>query len=778
LDFVGRVAERDAIWQSLREVHETSEPRVLVVRGEAGCGKSALVEWMARRAQEVGQAIVLEARHSPLGSPVDGLYDMLAGHLQTRGLAREAVQARILRWVKEALPPGESLSIDAPALAAAMTDHDDEGVPVRFGSAQERYAALASLLRLRSMERPLLLWLDDVQWGSDALAFVQYLVEHEAGLPVLCLLTVREEALAERPVESEQLQDLLDQKGALEVAIGPLGEDDQRDLIRQLLPLDDDLVERLIERTAGNPLFAVELVGSWVERGLLVPRHQGYCTRAGAATPLPDTLHQVWLARIERLLGLFGDEAEQTRVALELAASLGSFVSHVEWEMACALTGIGHPKDLLSKMVDFRLARTDERGFSFVHEMLRESVERMAGEAGRWVGHHHICLTVLQDLYSERDQAAMERRAKHLLEIGRYEEATPLLLAAAKRRWMDVEPHVANGLLSSAEGALKKSRVAARHHWLELWTRSAFVNLQRGNWVATLNHVERIEQEATSSDGVKYLGYASLIRGGHAVMAGRIDEAAPLYRRSRDFFRTAGDNHGEGRATSAIGQIVLWQGRPSEAIACYEKALGVPEDDPFWASYDLNGLAQALIAGGDFDRAEQAVSRSLELARESGSRSATNRGLATLADICRHNGDFAQAIIHYQEHQRFMSPNSTLYLVLNICCNLAMLGQGRFEERRPIILSLTDELQARGYGLYLPILHLMALCCAGAAQDWTAWTRHLTDARQVIEELSVIERDIAWTAALAAKIAREGGRPEMALEVEAIAVEQREKLAR
>jgi hypothetical protein len=76
--FVDRGAECDHIWQALQQVEQTGEPRVVVVAGGSGAGKSRLVDWMTTRAHELGAANILRAVHTSGGhGPGEGLPGMV-----------------------------------------------------------------------------------------------------------------------------------------------------------------------------------------------------------------------------------------------------------------------------------------------------------------------------------------------------------------------------------------------------------------------------------------------------------------------------------------------------------------------------------------------------------------------------------------------------------------------------------------------------------------------------------------------------------------------------
>ena len=239
-----------------------------------------------------------------------------------------------------------------------------------------------------------MLWLDDAQWGADALGFADYLLEtqehHE--LPILIVLTVRDDALEQRESERAIYFDLVERDDARTLAVEPLDRGESRTLIGELLGLESRLAAEVAARVGGNPLFAVQLIGDWVQRGLLVPGPHGFDLRAGQSAELPDDIHALWSARIDQVLAEAG---ESSSVSLELAAILGGEVELGEWQAVCELTGAQANEALVDALLSRRLAVGGVDRWSFTHAMLRESVERRAFEGGRLEDHHRTCAMVL-----------------------------------------------------------------------------------------------------------------------------------------------------------------------------------------------------------------------------------------------------------------------------------------------------------------------------------------------------------------------------------------------
>ena len=248
------------------------QSRVLVLRGEAGVGKTALLEYLQRRASgcRIARAAGVE---SEMELPFAGLHQLCAPMLHRLGRL-----------------PGPQ----GDALGAAFG--------LRDGDAPDRFLvglAVLSLLSDVAEEHPLICVLDDAQWldraSAQAFAFVTRRLMAES---VAVVFAVR---------ESSNDQDLT---GLPELQIHGLADRDARALLESVLagPLDERVRDRFVAETRGNPLALVEL-----PRGLTPAQLAGGFALPGAI-PLSGRIEASFQRRLDAL-------PADTRRLLQLAAA-------------------------------------------------------------------------------------------------------------------------------------------------------------------------------------------------------------------------------------------------------------------------------------------------------------------------------------------------------------------------------------------------------------------------------------------------------------------------
>lgn len=225
---VGRTAERSEI-EGLLDATRQGRGGALVLRGEAGVGKTTLLEYAAKAAVDFRVVSALGVEFEAQ-IPFAALHELL----------------RPLIGFLEALPKSQS-----NALSAALALEQIKRIN-RFSV----YAATLGLLASAAAEQPTLCVLDDAQWfdqaSAEALLFTARRIEHD---PIAMLFAVRDPAPAAFAAA-----------GVSELRVGGLTAQEARALVARIAPsLRPSAVDRVVETARGNPLALLAFTSSGVE---------------------------------------------------------------------------------------------------------------------------------------------------------------------------------------------------------------------------------------------------------------------------------------------------------------------------------------------------------------------------------------------------------------------------------------------------------------------------------------------------------------------------------
>ncbi len=792
IPMVDREPSRTLVWDTLRQVHDTRRARLLVVQGPFGCGKSRLCEWMCQRAHELGCAEYFRATHSPTKGPLDGLGPMLARFFRCAGQRPADIAQSVYQKLRHFDSGGQMAAYLARAIATviappssdapARRDDPNDWTGVDFSSPEERYAAVARVLRVIARRRAVMVWLDDVQFSADTLDFAHYLLEHgqDGDFPVLVIVTVRPDLASEHAHLAQRLDEVLAHQGAQSLELGPLAADDHRQLVRTMLALDDALSSEVARRTQGNPLFAIQLVGDWVDRGLLEVGRRGFVLGDGAQAAVPDDIYAMWHQRIDSLLEHFEPRRrEEVQRALELAAVLGLDVATREWRTLCEMDGIEPPDGLIDALCALRLAYTAADGWSFAHGMLAESLHRASREAGRWQRDHRLCARMLAETYAEGARGVNERRAMHLIAAGEQEGALAPLLAAAREALRAGDYDLALRLLDEHEAVSGRVKLSPKDRRVaENQCVRARVIIERGSEDDALSIAQWVELVAREQGWPTLHCEALLIRATALRRHGKLRESLQLNREASQVV-SPDDAASCGRVWASEGFTHTRLGEHAEAMACFERAIAAATraGDARLTQRCLVNLVFINIQQGQWDEARRSVERTQELLAGARTPAVEAHCWNARGEIARFHGRWKEARLNYRRAAGIWGSIGHLNAYV-ARCNLAMveLADARFSDARAALSEVRPAYAGHGYEVGLPLVDLGLTACAAASGDWAAFDEHLARAQRLLDKTGRIDRELAWLADLAGDVTSRQGASTRALVLYDVAIAQWRRL--
>lgn len=346
--FVGRFQDRRLLSGLVAATAAGGHGRLVVLRGEAGIGKSRLLEETAAEAERQGfalhKAYVLDFGAGKGQEAVPALVRSLLG--LAAGSDEEAHRATVERAARDKLVETAELApledlLDLPSEGERRLIYEAMDNATRLARKQ---AVIGALIRRLAARRPLCLAIEDLHWADPTtLGYVAAAAEATAEAPALLLVTTRPEGdpfdRARRARLTEAEVSTLD--------LAPLRAEEAAELAAAIMAPGDARVAACIERAQGNPLFLEQLL-----------RH----TAGSAADGVPTSVQSVVLGRMDRL-------APEDKAALQAAAVLGQ-----RFAPQALAHLLDRPQVDGARLIEARMLKPDGADLAFVHALIRDGV--------------------------------------------------------------------------------------------------------------------------------------------------------------------------------------------------------------------------------------------------------------------------------------------------------------------------------------------------------------------------------------------------------------------
>ncbi|MEO8437606.1 MAG: AAA family ATPase [Chloroflexota bacterium] len=652
---IGRAAELDRLAGANARA-AAGESRTVIVAGEAGIGKTRLVEAFAARVISgggrvlVGGSLALGSGGLPYAPFVEAfralLRDVDPGALPALLGPNRGELARLMPEVR---PRPDRPASDAVGAEGTAFANDDRFAQVRL------FELVLGLIDRLARMAPLVLVVEDLQWADpstrDLLAF---LVRNLRGERILVVVTIRSDEIDPRSPFMTYLAELERADRVDRLDLDRLDRDEVAALLAQTTGrrVDPGLVDRVWRRTGGNPFYAEQVAA------MLDGRDDG---------ELPARLRDIVIARLATL-----SEAAQEVVRVASAAG-----RRVDDDLVAAVAGLSAPavRRGLHELVDRRVliasgGRSDPH-YTFSHALLQEAVhaDLFPGERARLHGAYALTLearsadrtagrpavgpapsaselafhwdaagddgralpvTVEAAQAAERAYAFPEAHARYLraLELwdrvaGRHAAAPAidridLLVRAAETAVMSGEYTTAIELgrqaIASVDADADPDRVGAlqeRQRWY-LWEAGDRVAAE----AAVAEALRLVPARPPSEARARILGQ----QAGLLMTGGRFAESIPVAEEALDMARAVGSPSNEAFALGILGWDLALTGRVDDGLERVRAGLAIADDlgGPEGIALGATNLAVLLDRVGRTDEALQVATDGWERARAIG----------------------------------------------------------------------------------------------------------------------------------------------------------------
>lgn len=711
--FIGRQEELHRLDAMLANI-ASSGLRVALLTGEVGIGKSRLwQEWSARLGG--GLAIVtancLQATQTHPLAPIVAMLrrDPLADRLRLESSGISPV------WLAE-------LSRLMPELRQY---HADLPMPIALQPAEERMRLYEAITQaMLACERPmLLLIIDDLHWADQAtLDWLAYFVDHARQHSIMLVAAFRpDEAPA---AETYLLADWHRQGLAERISLGPLGLEDTRRLLGDI-GADVNRSEELLERSAGNPYFLIELSQ--------VP--------SGSA---PASLRQLLLARLTQL----------PPNAAKLLGAASVIDAGIEFDVLEAVAGLSTEETLetVELLLGHGLLQEEGSQLRFVHSFVAELLREELSVARRRLLHRRTA-QVLEQVKADHLPRIAGELAEHYAEAGDPLRAADFAEMAADRALEWAAPDEAVGwfqkamawapnlsrlmglgealraqgdnvaaqelLLRAVEGYERKGDKEAMARACLALAASYMISGQREK---VISWASRVLEDLDDQLDTRHLAYAHFWKGA-GLLSSSPQFAGAEFHLNRATQLSARPDLTEISLQSRfeLGNLLSMRGRLPEAIDCFAAVANDARlaNIPVQQTLALNNQAynehligdldaarkhmdaalqlddqyaflhmrqflystsgEIALASGEFDQAEQWLNRSIEEASAVGNVVQIANATARLGQLAQLRGDLDTALVLIQEARRKLAGESDRFLQAKMALWQSDLHQARGE---------------------------------------------------------------------------------------------------
>src|SRR5512132_1259065 len=442
---VGREREAEQVGKALDVAIESRACARVLITGDAGVGKSRLVEHVCEAAAE--RALVIRGRCLSYGNGIT-FWPLVEALREASGVVETDDRAAARAKVAGLLGEGKEEVFERLASAVGLSDQQFP-LPEVFWAARK-------LVETLSCRRPLVLVFEDLHWAEPALLdLIDHIVETAEDAPALLLCVARPEVLEKRPAW-EQVERL---------ALAPLSGAESAQVIDNLLG-DGEIAEearvRIVEAADGNPLFVEQLLSMMIDEGLLLLEDGVWRTDELPEGWVPPTIQALLTARLDAL------EREQ-RAVIDPASVIGHFFQQAAVQELVEEFVRDQVAPRLDELTRKQFVRSEsDSHYRFDHILIRDSVYDGLLKRARATLHERFVQwadRVNGDRATEFEEISgyhLEHAYRYLIELGVADahaielgaEASRRLASAGRRAFVRGDMNAAANLLLRATSPL------------------------------------------------------------------------------------------------------------------------------------------------------------------------------------------------------------------------------------------------------------------------------------------------------------------------------------
>jgi len=645
---------------------------ILFVSGEAGIGKTRLVQELVSYAQDMG-VLFIQGRclYREGADPYLPFLDALRESSSKMAKMEEGDENLPLGISSDDRERDREL---APMGLVVMESGGDERTSGRddgrelnvteqlrridIGRERDRmYETISSMIVGIAKKRPLLFFLDDLHWADNAtLQLLGYVVRNIRDARVLMVAAYRSEELVGLDGKPHPLTDAMqriNREGISEtIQLKRLGLRETRHMLSLMFNRTDfpeGFIEMIFKQTEGNPYFVEEVVKSLVDQGIINPQDAQWHQKVDmTAVTMPSSVKTVITERIARL----DPGAIKT---LENASVIGQ---EFTFEI---LKGISEMKEeelveALEKLMNAKLIFEDMSGeaekYRFTHTMLREVVyENLSRTRRRML--HRKAATTMETVYKNKLGDMTYGLAYHFSNAGDLPKSAKYFSEAGHKALKSFAIDEAMKYYRSALDALEKLESSMDNLKLEEEVLVSLGNAHYtvGEWDSALEEFKEAIKLSGETKNESILALSHIKMGEIGEKRSDWTLATENFNKALETYTRLDDPRGIANVNRAMGKMYWRTGDYQRALEVGSRGLALFEKvgDKYFTAMALIDLGNVYNDMGEFSKSHEHYVRGLELAKVVKDPLEIARGYNNLGDIEMKQGRYDEAIALFEQ---------------------------------------------------------------------------------------------------------------------------------
>ena len=568
--FVGRERELALLLDRWRVAIEgKGQGQVTLLAGEAGIGKSRILAALRER---IGDEPHVRVRYQCSPHHVNDAFYPITSHIWHAAsfVSGEPAAARLDKLEAMVARSGLEPTEIAPFLAALLSIRGEGRYPkleMAPNDQKERtIAALIALFEGLTKDAPVLALLEDAHWiDPTSLDVFSRLVDRLPGLRALLVITFRSEFTApwvgRAHVGSLKLS-RFGRRQALAIVNGVAG--------GKALPIE--VLDEIVAKTDGVPLFVEELTKTVIESGLLREESGAYVfDRALTPLAIPSTLQDSLMARLDRLAAVKEIAQIGAAIGREFSYPLLEVVSPIHGPALQAALG-----ELMAAELIHARGAPPEATYIFKHALVQDTAHASLLRGRRQRIHADIA-RALEERFPDQIEAAPAIVARHYMEAGLHERAAHYWLrgaevALARSAYAEADRYADEGLAQMPRLMDGSGRDSLRLA-LQIAHANALLALKghtAGETLSALTEAKRLLDAGIGTDLQRFSVLYGLCAANY--FGARVDAAHALARQMVEVADRQDDTIYRLVGYRLLGTVYVYMGRNREALETLQKA--------------------------------------------------------------------------------------------------------------------------------------------------------------------------------------------------------------